>query len=137
MRAMKLGMTLATFKGWSRVLGEATLCGIKHIVEALRFMWTDQTDEHMYMENYTCLNFAADFKENAFEAGYRCGFVYLKFSEGAHALVCFNTTSRGIVFIEPQFDVIVRVEVGVRYWVDNGFQCLDCDDIIIDFVIIW
>lgn len=105
--------------------------------EALRFMWMDQTDKHMYMENYTCLNFAADFKGNALEAGYKCGFVYLKFPEGAHALVCFNTTDRGIVFIEPQFDAIMRVEVGIRYWVDNGFLCLDCNDIIIDFVIIW
>lgn len=95
--------------------------------EALRFMWMDQTDKHRYMENYTCLNFAADFKENALEAGYKCGFVYLKFPEGAHALVCFNTTDKGIVFIEPQFDAIMKVEVGIRYWVDNGFQCLDFD----------
>jgi hypothetical protein len=105
--------------------------------EALRFMQLDQTDKHRYMENYTCLNFAADFKGNALEAGYKCGLVYLKFPDGAHALVCFNTTDRGMVFIEPQFDVIMKVEVGIRYWVDNGFQCSNYDDTIIDYLVIW
>jgi hypothetical protein len=105
--------------------------------EALRFMRTDQTDKHRYMNNYTCLNFAADFKKNALETGYRCGLVYLKFPMGAHALVCFNTTDMGMVFIEPQFDMIMRVEVGIRYWVDNGFQCSEYDDTIVDYVVIW
>lgn len=104
--------------------------------EALQFIQTDQTDKHEYTENYTCFNFAADFKSNAFKAGYRCGFVYIEFSDGAHAIVCFNTTDKGIIFIEPQDDNIVEVKMGIHYWVDNGYLC-SFNDTIIYYAVIW
>lgn len=105
--------------------------------EAIRFVNIDQTDKNEYIEGvYTCINFAADFKMNAFSAGYRCGLVYVEFAQGAHALVCFNTTDRGLIFIEPQTDDIMRVEVGIRYWQDNGYLC-PWNDTIIRYIIIW
>lgn len=95
--------------------------------EAIDFVIWDKTDENEYSENYTCLNFAAAFENNAFQAGYRCGFVYVKFPEGAHAIVCFNTTDYGIAFIEPQTDEFVTLSIGEPY----------LDDIIISYTIIW
>ncbi|MBE0513252.1 hypothetical protein IBX38_09405, partial [Candidatus Bathyarchaeota archaeon] len=44
--------------------------------EAIAFTAWDKTDENEYSENYTCHHFTADFKNNAFQAGYRCGYVY-------------------------------------------------------------
>ncbi|MEM3578387.1 MAG: AN1-type zinc finger protein [Candidatus Bathyarchaeia archaeon] len=83
--------------------------------EMLDFIALDKTDENEYSENYTCLHFTADVKNNAFKAGYRCEFVYIELTLGAHAIVCFNTTDRGIIFIEPQTDEIVNVAVGEFY----------------------
>jgi|GEM_PF-563957 len=96
--------------------------------EALQFISSDQTDENEHTENYTCFNFAADFEKNAFEAGYRCGWVYVEFTDGAHAIVCFNTTNLGLIFIEPQDDTIVELSVGHSY---------DSMGLVIYFAIIW
>ncbi|MEM2342260.1 MAG: hypothetical protein QXI48_08065 [Candidatus Bathyarchaeia archaeon] len=105
--------------------------------EAMNFVKIDQTDKNEYVEGvYTCINFAADFKMNAFNAGYRCGLVYIEFIQGAHALVCFNTTDGGLIFIEPQTDDMMRVEIGIRYWNDNGYTC-PWNDTIIRYIIIW
>lgn len=96
--------------------------------EAVDFIRSDKTDKKRYVEgNYTCLNFSADFKNNAFEAGYRCGFVYVEFEEGAHGIVCFNTTDKGLIFVEPQDDDIVKLVVGGYYW----------DHKVINYVIVW
>ena len=95
--------------------------------EALQFINDDRTNFNRYSDTYTCFNFAADFDANAFEAGYRCGWVYVEFVDGAHAMVCFETIDRGLIFIEPQDDNIVSLEVGDSYW----------GDIIIHIAIIW
>ena len=105
--------------------------------EVLQFVAEDQTDKHEYTENYTCLNFAADFKNNAFQAGYRCGFVRIEFPDSSHAIVCFNTTDKGIIFIEPQFDDIVQVIIGFSYSELNGYETPDYNDTIISYTIIW
>lgn len=83
--------------------------------EMLDFLAKDQTDKKEYSETYLCFHFTADVKQNAFKGGYRCGFVYIEFAFGSHAIVCFNTTDRGIIFIEPQTDEIVQVVVGKFY----------------------
>lgn len=106
-------------------------------LEALNFILQDQTDKNEYnSENYTCLNFAADIKNNAFKAGYRCGFVYIRFPEAAHAIVCFNTTDYGLIFIEPQTDEIVKLEIGKPYW-DRTRYMITYNDTVVSYVIIW
>jgi len=95
--------------------------------EAIAFTNSDKTDENEYTPNYVCYDFTADFNTNAFQMGYRCGFVYIEFFDSAHAIVCFNTTDRGLIYIEPQSDEIVTLAIGQLY--------LGC--IIIDFGIIW
>jgi len=105
--------------------------------EALAFINSDKTNENEYSENYTCHHFTADFKNNAFEAGYRCGYVHIAFPEVAHAIVCFNTTDHGVIFIEPQWDDIVTLIIGQSYSDLNGYEIPDYDDTIVDFDIIW
>ena len=96
--------------------------------EALAFINSDNTNLNLYMpEYYVCYDFTADFIENALQEGYRCGFVYIEFSDSAHAIACFDTTDSGLIFVEPQTDEIVSVAVGQQY---NGYT-------IVDMGIIW
>ena len=84
--------------------------------EALQFIESDQTDQNLYKEEYTCSDFATDFKNNALKAGYRCGYVLVFGPDWNHALNCFNTTDHGLVFIEPQEDEMVTLTIGQPYW---------------------
>ena len=83
--------------------------------EAIDFINSDRTNENEYTDDYVCYDFTADFNANAFQMGYRCGFVYIEFLDGAHAIACFNTTDHGLIYIEPQSDKIVDVAVGRIY----------------------
>jgi hypothetical protein len=57
----------------------------------------------------------------------KAGYGYVEFEDGAHALVCFDTVDKGLVFVEPQTDELVTVAVGINYW----------DYTIVQFDIIW
>jgi hypothetical protein len=80
--------------------------------EAIEFIDADKTDENHYSPDYVCYDFTADFNKNAEDEGYRCGFVYITFSDSAHAIACFYTTDEGLIYIEPQTDEIVTPAVG-------------------------
>jgi cell division protein FtsB len=95
--------------------------------EAIAFINLDKTDENEYTPDYICYDFTAYFDTNAFQMGYRCGFVYIEFSDSAHAIACFNTIDRGLIYIEPQNDEIVTIAIGQTYL---GY-------IIVDLAIIW
>jgi hypothetical protein len=85
--------------------------------EAQQFVNADNTDRNPYIiGSYTCVNFAADFRSNALRSGYECGIVFLYFPDNTrHAINGFNTTDKGLVFVEPQSDIFVNVTVGKRY----------------------
>lgn len=83
--------------------------------EVLQFIDSDQTDKNRYNEYYTCVNFVFDFRNNAFNKGYRSGLVIIDFQETRHAMVCFNTTDNGLIFVEPQDDEIVSLTPGQPY----------------------
>jgi hypothetical protein len=84
-------------------------------IEALQFIRSDETDRNQYNQSYRCTNFADDFMNNAFRAGYRCGYVTIEFPEINHVIVCFNTSDNGLIFIEPQSDEIVALATGKPY----------------------
>ena len=90
-------------------LGDPTYVG------ALQFIRSDETDRNQYNQSYRCTNFADDFMNNAFRAGYRCGYVTIEFPESSHTIVCFNTSDNGLIFIEPQSDQIVSLATGKLY----------------------
>jgi hypothetical protein len=102
------------------------------------FMSTDTVHNNVYKNGtYICWNFCNDYINEAFRAGWRCGFVYISFPDSAHGVVCFNTTNRGIVFVEPQFNEIVNVAIGLSYSRSNGFAPATYNDTIVSFGIIW
>jgi hypothetical protein len=83
--------------------------------EALQFVSVDQTDRNTYNQTYTCFNFASDFVNDALKEGYRCAYVVIEFADAEHAIVAFNTSDEGLVFIEPQNDEFVTLTVGQPY----------------------
>ena len=109
------------------------------------FLQQDETSEQEYLKNeYICVDFAANVKANAAEEGIRCAYVVIEYlGTTGHAIVAFDTTDRGLVYIEPQFDWDVEPEIGWRY-----YECVvpppgqymvepDYDDTIARIVVIW
>jgi hypothetical protein len=91
-------------------------------LEVLNFITADQTNNIPYDVNtFNCQEFSAIVKTNSFNVGYRAFYVYIDFETTSHSVVAFNTTDKGLIFIEPQFDKIVKVEVGKNYSIENGF----------------
>jgi hypothetical protein len=106
--------------------------------EMLNFIALDQTDKNTYVEGtYTCWNFAADVKYHAFLKGYKCGLVYIEFPSSAHAIVCFNTTDQGLIYIEPQNDAMVKPIIGQFYWDRTKYSPPLYNDTIIYIEIVW
>ena len=106
--------------------------------EAMAFVATDQTDKNDYSDGYICMNFVADFKNNAFNAGFRAGCVYIQFPERYHhGIACFDTVDNGLLFIETQTDEIVTVAVGDVYYERAFNNPPNFDDTVEHYVIIW
>ena len=109
------------------------------------FLKQDETSEHAYLrDEYICVDFAANVKANAAREGIRCAYVVIEYlGTTGHAIVAFDTTDRGLVYIEPQYDWEVQLEIGRRY-----YECVvpppgqymiepDYDDTIARAVVIW
>jgi len=112
--------------------------------QAIKFLEEDETDENKFMEDiYVCSHFARDVCNNAESEGLRCAFVEIRYPDGGHSIIAFNTTDEGIVYFEPQSDEIVKPVVGKWY-----YKCVEpkpgyryekpsFDDTIVDIVVIW
>lgn len=99
--------------------------------EMMQFIETDRTNQRTWTETYTCFNFANDVLVNAFNSGYKAGMVYMEFADGAHAIVCFKTTDRGMIFVEPQSDEITTIQIGKAY------DFVAEPNIVLSYTIIW
>ncbi|MEM1573051.1 MAG: hypothetical protein QXY96_01060 [Candidatus Methanomethylicaceae archaeon] len=105
--------------------------------EVMEFIAMDQTDKNEYIQGkYECVDFAKDVKNNAFNKGYKCGFVLIFFPQGGHAVVCFNTTDKGLIFIEPQDDSIVDLKIDKPFF-DRSKYIINFNDTVIRFIIVW
>lgn len=115
--------------------------------EVLTFLRQDKTDENEYIEDtygvYVCSHFARDVGNNAEEMGLRAAFVELRYLDGGHAIVAFNTVDEGLVYFEPRTDERVKPVVGKRYYQSiesrPGYYYAepDFDDTVIDILVIW
>ena len=106
--------------------------------EALDFVAQDQTDKTEYKtDEYTCNDFTAALKTNALNRGLKSFFVYIEFyGPYAHAIIAFNTTDRGMIFIEPQSDDVVNLRVGQPYWDRSKYLPPPYDDTVKEFDLI-
>jgi hypothetical protein len=110
--------------------------------EVRTFIAADNTDAKTYVnDTYVCEDFAFDVKTHAMQQKIRCAYVSIRFPDSAHAIVAFNTTDRGIIYIEPQSDEEVNLQVGKHYWtqcVITTIQYITAyDDTINRFNVIW
>jgi len=80
------------------------------------FILKDPTNRNEFVLNqYECRHFATEVNNNAEANDLRCAFVLLCYDRGQHAVVAFDTTDRGLVYIEPQTDAAIHPEVGGKY----------------------
>lgn len=107
--------------------------------EVKEFLAEDATNLRTYEdEDYVCVDFAAEVNNNAEEKGIRCAVVDIFHPGGyGHTVIAFDTVDRGLVFIEPQFDLEVKLEPGKSYSRINGFTPAPRDDTIVRYVISW
>ncbi len=83
--------------------------------ELMEFLEADTTDQKPYaVDSYSCVAFAEELHNNAEAAGIKAAFVGVQFEdrEVGHALNAFQTTDRGLVFIDCTSPV--RSEVSYR-----------------------
>ena len=84
--------------------------------EVRDFILGDRTSRNKFVLNqYECRHFATEVNNNAEIEGLRCAFVLLCFDRGQHAAIAFDTTDRGLVYIEPQTDAVIHPELGGKY----------------------
>lgn len=73
------------------------------------FISLDETDKNSFItKEYECKQFSIDLIRHARTFGFRAGYVSLQNPMGDdHAIVCFQTTDNGLVFVEPQNDYLM------------------------------
>jgi len=108
--------------------------------EMRQFLESDETDKNEWRwPNYVCMHFARDVKEAGTTAGMRSALVYIDYGEmkWSHFLVAFETTDKGLIFIEPQTDEEMRVEPGEEYVTTDGDPFCGSTTTIDRVVITW
>lgn len=90
--------------------------------ELIAFIKGDTTDTNAYIEKgpiaYVCSDFAEDVHNNAEAEGIRAAWVGidLRGSDEGHALNAFETTDRGLVYVDcTKWDTIAYIEIGKEY----------------------
>jgi hypothetical protein len=85
-------------------------------MELVSFIEDDHTNWNKYIpDQYVCLDFAVDLVENARKQNIKAWIVSVDFTDGSpgHSFTAFETTDKGVVFIEPQADThYVNPKVG-------------------------
>lgn len=105
--------------------------------EVIDFIQADDTNLNPYIpEKYECSNYAFDVVRNAWKHSLFASPVIIRFKNAGHVIVAFNTSDRGIVFIEPETDMVVKLKQGERYCQINGLSCA-FDDKVIYYEMYW
>jgi hypothetical protein len=107
--------------------------------EMKTFLAQDSTNVNNYVEDqYVCVDFAAAVNNNAKAKNIRCAVVDIFYPDGyGHTIVAFDTTDRGLIYIEPQFDQEVKLVVGRSYSQLNNFTAASHDDTIKRYLAVW
>ena len=100
----------------------------------ISFLRNDPTDGLPYNESFVCADFAEMLHNNAEKAGLKAGYVGVDFLDmEPHALNVFNTTDKGIVFVDctgdteklgalDSKDKIAYVQIGTEYGLVSAYK---------------
>ena len=104
--------------------------------EVIAFMWKDISDQEPYItDSFVCADFSEQIQHNAATQGLRCGWVGIEMenNDNGHACNAFNTTDKGLVFVDCTrgisvsnhgdqniWDTFATIEVGKTYTVINA-----------------
>lgn len=85
--------------------------------QMIHFVKFDTTDQTPYdIKKNVCGDYAEHVQHNAEKLGWHCGWVFVELDSGNHACNVFNTTDRGLVFVDcTGFDSVVTIEIGKEY----------------------
>ncbi len=87
--------------------------------ELRRFVETDKTDTLEYIPNeFDCEGFTITLRDHAWRRGFRSGYVAIGLGENVtgHALNAFQTTDKGLVYIDnSEHDTIGYIQIGRVY----------------------
>ena len=103
--------------------------------ELLDFLREDPTDKQVYVpdgyQSFVCADFAEMLHNNAEIAGWRAAYVVLDLEGEDHTLNAFQTTDRGLVFIDStaslsasrpfSMDALARIKEGQMYKTESLF----------------
>lgn len=108
--------------------------------EVLDFIEFDETDENEYeRDGFNCVNFSKMLHDNAEEFGIKAGVIIVMFEDNhsGHAFNVFNTTDKGLVFIDScSGDRIIRkLKVGEPIAVVDAISVNQRD--VGSFVVFW
>lgn len=77
--------------------------------ELVKFMEEDKTDELIWSKDFDCTEFGNTFIKNFAKEGYISCTTELEYETGeGHILVAVNTADKGLVYLEPQSDIILE-----------------------------
>jgi len=108
--------------------------------EMKEFLAGDETDSNPYVVGeYVSFDFAVELNNNAEANGIRAAYVAIFAKEWGHGMVAFETIDRGLIFIEPQSDRMVRLATGEPYpgYSVGAISQLGYFDPIVEIQIIW
>ncbi|RLF78873.1 hypothetical protein DRN38_06670 [Thermococci archaeon] len=94
--------------------------------EVKRFVEADSTiTEFIRDHDAVCYHYALAMQRHAIEHGLFASIVVIRFKEHwGHAIVAFNTSDRGIVYVEPQCKLFVNITLGKDYFKGNGLKSI-------------
>jgi hypothetical protein len=139
-----VGMADGYDEGVQATLGHGYTLRDPTYQEAVSFIAQDRTDENTYVEDiYVCSHFARDVCNNAEGKGFHCAYVEIRYRDGGHAVVAFDTVDEELLYFDAITDERVRPVIGKRY-----YQCVEpkegyyyeepsFDDTIMDILVIW
>ena len=108
--------------------------------EMREFLAGDETDSNPYVVGeYNCVDFSAQLSNNVEANGIRVAYVRIRAEKWGHVLVAFETTDRGLIFIEPQSDRKVELVIGEPFpwYLVGAVSALSPYDPIVEIQIIW
>jgi hypothetical protein len=132
-------------QGYAPATGQSTPAANNYVAhdpsyqEMKDFLAADVSDTKPYLQDgHICTDYTADVVNNAGQQNIRCAAVYIIYQETGHSIVAFNTTDKGLIFVEPQYDKEVRLVIGQSYSRYNNFVMQgNEDDTIVRWIIIW